>query len=369
MANLTNLILSNLAKPSGLWPKLFDLFENFVGNYGWTIVLFTLAVKLIVSPFDFYNRYSTRKNTLIQKRLSGQVQKINQKYAHNRDEQNRQVAALYKKEGYNMIGSCVFMLINLTVTLVVFFTFFNSLRTISSYKLLNQYDALHNTYYTTLEETGNIQEAEAKTLETFQDFNAKNKWLWVDNIWRKDAKVNSIPSYQDIVSTTKKSNKNQYVEYVNNINEAEYNAVTNSIKSENKNWNGYFIIAALVLLTTFLSQYLTEKSNGSNQNNNPEIANQTQNTMKVMKLVMPLIMLIFVITNTASFGIYILIGNIFGILTNILFGFIVKKLTKKEEEKYLAYLEKESLRNSKKQTQSKPRMVTYKNLGDKLWTL
>lgn len=368
MANLTNLILSTLAKPSGLWPKLFDFFESFIGNYGWTIVLFTLAVKLIVSPFDFYNRYSTRKNTLIQKRLSGQVQKLNQKFAHNRDECNRQVAALYKKEGYNMVGSCVFMLVNMIVTLVIFFTFFNSLRTISSYKLLNQYDSLQNCYYKTLNETGNIEAAEAETLELFLEINDKNEWLWVNNIWRKDAKVNSIPTYKNMVDAAKSSNKKVYTEYINNIPEEQYNAVMNSIKSENKDWNGYFILAILVLATTFLSQYLSERSNDptKKQNEQPDLNTQTQSTMKIMKLVMPLIMLIFVVTNTASFGIYILVGNIFGILTNILFGFIVKKLTKTEEEKYFAYIEKERIKNSKKPIHTKPKMVTYKNLGDRL---
>ena len=98
MANITTL-LATLSEPSGLWPKLFEFFSSWVPNYGWTIVLFTIAVKLLVSPLDFYNRYSTRKNTLIQKRLAGQVQKINIKYQNNKEEANRQVSALYKKEG------------------------------------------------------------------------------------------------------------------------------------------------------------------------------------------------------------------------------------------------------------------------------
>ena len=37
--------------------------------------------------------------------------------------------------------------------------------------------------------------------------------------------------------------------------------------------------------------------------------------------------------------------------------------TKKEEEKYLAYIEKESIKNAK-HTHVKPHMVNYKNLGE-----
>lgn len=371
MVNIIKSTLLNLNAPSGLWSSIFKFIEGFIVNYGWSIVFFTLFVKLILSPFDFYTRYSTRKNNLIQKRLSGQVYKINQKFASNREEANRQVAALYKKEGYNMIGSCIYMLVNMIITLVVFFGFFNSLRDISAYKLLNQYNTLHTTYYTTLEETGSIEDAKAKTLESYVEINDKNQFLWIENIWRKDSKVDSIPAYEDLVKTAKESKNDEYIEFISNVSEAEYNTVISSIKSENRSWNGYFILAILVVLSSLLQQYLTEKSNDTKtklQNNNDQLTAQTQSTMKIMKLVLPLILFIFVVTNTASFGIYVLIGNIWGILTNLLFGFIVKKLTKKEEDKYLDYLQKESLKNHKK-PQQKPKMVTYKNLGDRLWTL
>lgn len=368
---MVNLIfsLASISPPTGLWPSIFRFIEGFVFSYGWVIVLFTLFVKLILSPFDFYTRYSTRKNNLIQKRLSGQVLKINQKFSSNREEANRQVAALYKKEGYNMIGSCVFMLINLVVTLVVFFGFFNSLKAISSYKVINQYGELHQTYYTELEKTNSIEAAEAKTLEAFLEINDKNSFLWIENIWRKDSKVDSIPSYNDLVEAAKNSKNEEYVTFVNSISETEYNKVMASVKSENRSWNGFFILAALVAVTSLLQQYLTEKSNGTtdkDKNQDPMTA-QSQNTMKIMKLVLPIILIIFVTSNTASFGIYVLVGNIWGILTNLLFGVLVKKLTKKEEQKYLDYLQKESLKNNKK-PQQKPKMVTYKNLGDKLWT-
>ena len=366
MANLTTFLLEGLAKPTGLWPKLFDWFESFVGNYGWTIVLFTLAVKLLVSPLEFYNRYSTRKNTLIQKRLGDQVQKINIKYQNNREEANRQVSALYKREGYNMVGSCVFMLINMIVTLVIFFTFFDSLRVISSYKMINQYDQLQTVYYQTLENTENTQESEQKTLETFLEINENNKWLWLNNIWRKDAKVNSIPSYTDLVKAAENSKEKDLIEYINTIPEEQYNEVISSISSQNREWNGFFILAILTLLTTFLSQYISEKMNDAKPKNTTsnEMSNPNQATMQVMKLILPLIMLTFVLTNTASFGIYILVGNLFGIITNILFSFIVKKITKKEEAKYLAYIEKQAIQRTKKNI--KPRMVNYKNLGDRL---
>ena len=364
MANLS-ILLAELVEPSGLFAKLFTWFSSFVSNYGWAIVLLTIAVKLITSPLDFYNRYSTKKNTLIRKRLDPQVKKITQKFQNNQAEANRQVSLLYKKEGYNMIGSCVFMLINLVITSVIFFSFFNTLREISSYKMLNQYQNLEQTYYTTLNETGSISAAEDKTLELYLDFQEENSWLWVKNIWRNDSKVNSVPSYEDLVTVAEKSKEKSHKEYISSISEEQYNAVTKSIQSENAEWNGYFLIAVLVALTSFLSQYIAEKQQNTKNKKDTNI-DPNQKSMEMLKYILPLIILLFVLTNTASFGIYILIGNIFGILINFLFGFLVKLLTQKEEEKYLAFLEKESIKTVKKE--QRPRMVTYKNLGDRLWT-
>lgn len=358
-----NYLLAELSEPSGLWASLFNWFSSFVLNYGWTIVLFTLAVKLIVSPLDFYNRYSTRKNTLIQKRLSGQVQKINQKFQNNREEANRQVSLLYKKEGYNMIGSCVFMLVSMIVSTVIFFSFFNALREISSYKMLNQYQTMENVYYETLNSTGSVQEAEAKTLEAYLEFEEDNSWLWVKNVWRNDSKVNSVPTYSDLVKVAKNSGEKEHKEYIASISEERYNTVTKSIQSENSAWNGYYIIAVLVVLTSLLSQYISERMNNP-KSKKTQTDDPTQKSMQMMKLILPLVILIFVLTNTASFGIYILVGNVFGLIFNILVGFLVKKLTQKEEEKYLAYVEKEAIKNSKKE--QRPHMVTYKNLGDRL---
>ena len=99
MANVISLMLREaILTPTGLWSTIYNWLEAWIGNYGWTILIFTIFVKLIVLPLEFYNRYLSRKNGFIQKRLSGQVAKLNEKYKNNRDQANQAVSALYKKE-------------------------------------------------------------------------------------------------------------------------------------------------------------------------------------------------------------------------------------------------------------------------------
>lgn len=362
MANIIFTILRDAPlKPNSLWPKIYYWIESFIGNYGWTIFIFTLFVRLLVLPLDFYNRYSTRKNTFIQKRLNGQVQKINAKCGNDKNKANQQVNALYKKEGYNMMGSCIFTLINLVVTLVVFFSFFNSLKAISSYKMLDQYYVLEQTYEQT---EGTTEDKQNAVAIKYNEIKKDSSWLWVKNIWRKDGKASVVPTYQEL-SKAVKSSKN-YNEYIESISEEQYNTVMGNLITSGSKWNGYYILAILAGALSYLSQVISDLTNRSkNEPKKKSSTDQLGATGKILKILMPAIMIIFVLTSTASFGIYVLSSTLIGIITSVSISFFVKKMTRKEEDKYLAYLEKEALQE-KKIVNKKPKMVNYKRIGDRL---
>ena len=90
--------------------------------------------------------------------------------------------------------------------------------------------------------------------------------------------------------------------------------------------------------------------------------------MKGMKLVLPIMMIVFALTNSASFGIYLIASSLIGIITNVATSFLVNKLTRKEEEKYLVWAEKEALQRAKHpaKEQKKPQMVNYKSISGKM---
>lgn len=376
MVNVINFMLREaIAEPTGLWATLYTWFESWIGNYGWTILLFTVFVKLIVLPLEFYNRYLGRKNNFIQKRLSGQVAKLNEKYKSNRDQANQAVSALYKREGYNMVGTCVFTLLNLIITLVLFISFFNTLRDISAYKMLDQYRTLEQAYNVTYEQTGNTVLAEDAVLVKYEEISGNSKWLWVENIWKKDSNVSIVPNYKELNSAVKSANDDKYKEYFNPeselyINEADYNKVMTKLIGSESGWNGYFILAILAGLLSFLSQYLSELQNKTGKekqlaHKSPE-EEQMQKSMKFMRLLLPAMMVIFALTNSASFGIYLIASSLIGIITNYALGFLAKRLTRKEEQKYLDWLEKESLNQAKHMKTHNPRMVNYKSISGKM---
>ena len=168
MVSLTQMILS-VAKPSGLWESFIFALQNGIVNYGWTIIVFTIIIKLILSPMDFYIKYSSKKTTLVQQKLAPQMQKLQKKYGNNQQQLQLQMNQLYKKEGFSMVGSCVTMLVNLILSMVIFLTIYNGLRNISAYNVLNQYNLLHSAYYQTYYQELEISNYQDLTAEELQE--------------------------------------------------------------------------------------------------------------------------------------------------------------------------------------------------------
>ncbi len=67
-------------EPSWLWEKIILHVFDFIANYGWRVVVFTLCLKLLLSPLDIYQRYKARKNQRITEKLKPQMEKLQKQY-------------------------------------------------------------------------------------------------------------------------------------------------------------------------------------------------------------------------------------------------------------------------------------------------
>jgi len=144
MAILSTLL--SVAKPTGMWESIIWAFESFTNNYIWAVVLLTVIIRIIWSPLDTYNRRITAKNTAMQAKMQPELQKIQEKYGHDKQLLNQKTNEIYKKNNYNMMGSCGFMLVFMVLNLVIFFTLFTGLNNIASYKIYENYDNLKENY-------------------------------------------------------------------------------------------------------------------------------------------------------------------------------------------------------------------------------
>lgn len=112
-----------LAKP--LFVSLNYINDKYVHNYGWSIVLVTILINLLMLPLKFSNLKSMKKMAVLQP----QIKAIQEKYASlsmrdpRRAQQQQEMMELYKKHGVNPLGGCLPMLLQIPF----FFAFYKVL--------------------------------------------------------------------------------------------------------------------------------------------------------------------------------------------------------------------------------------------------
>ena len=136
--------------------SILDGINSVVGNYGWTIVVFSLLLRLVIFPFDYKSRVSMRKTTKIQPQMNA----LQKKYANDKDTLNRKMSELYKKEKINPLSSCLPMLL----TMPILFAVWAALRMMANEQMVQQ--------------VFDILQGKEPVMES---------WLWVKNLWMPDS--------------------------------------------------------------------------------------------------------------------------------------------------------------------------------------
>lgn len=111
--------LTILAKPI-FW--LLEKIHNFVGNWGWSIILLTILIKLVFFPLSAasYKSMARMKEvqprlTLMKEQFKGEPQKLNQA-----------MMEMYRKEKINPVGGCLPVVIQIPVFISLYWVLLSS---------------------------------------------------------------------------------------------------------------------------------------------------------------------------------------------------------------------------------------------------
>ena len=342
--------------PGGLWASLIKIFYSFITNYAWAIVVFTVCLKILLSPIDFLQRRSTAKMQRANAKIQPELDKLQKRYGANPQIFRQKQAELYKKNNVNMGGSCIVMILYMVSTLVIFMTLFNSLGTISRFKITDQYDQLKATYYNSVE----IDTTDKTTIQLVEQLNSlsteqkevaeqavvdkymeiKDSWLWVNNIWISDSVANRIPDFNSYIgssgTTFEAIEGVATAEELKTAAETEYKSIMNKLLNEHNGPNGYYILSVLSVLVSVLTQVLTTKMMQPKQDKQKLYLNQEKPKTKqnwFMLIFLPAIMLIFTLTSSAAFSVYILFNSLISTLLIPITMGISNAIDRRQEEK------------------------------------
>lgn len=113
-----------------------------VGVVGIGVVVFTLILKAITTPFDIYQRVKMRKQTLIMRGMKEDLEKLQKQYANDKQTYQMKMMELQKKNGYNPFGACLPMIISIVILIVAVWGF----NSYSQYANLSMYEQMAHSY-------------------------------------------------------------------------------------------------------------------------------------------------------------------------------------------------------------------------------
>ncbi|MBQ3755226.1 MAG: membrane protein insertase YidC, partial [Clostridia bacterium] len=210
-------VSGDVSEPTHFMAKLMYKLGETDGlknaSFGWTVVVFTIILRLILSPLDIWQKLIARKNSKAMERMRPQLEALNEKYGDDKQRLQQEQMALYKKEHYSMLGMCLPTII----TFVVFFVVFAGFRQMVGYQYAKDYKTSAEAFNTVVaqeidaygygDRNGDgikdladidptdadvvkikariIDKAQSAVLETYRSEDQANirGWLWIKNIF------------------------------------------------------------------------------------------------------------------------------------------------------------------------------------------
>ena len=323
MLNSVSLLLA-----SNFWTTIIDFFAKAIVNYGWAIIVFTICLKLVLSPLDILQRVSSQKQSRVMAVIQPEINALQEKYKNDREKLNQETNKLYKKYKVNVGGMCITMLVTMAISLIVLFTLYSSIRSYGTEKLYTTYQELDNAYiaaeseYSTLTDTDLTQEEyiDQAIILKYDELSKQNSWLWIKNVWKSDTNTSQFVEFDDYADHFNLEGEDR------ELAKARYDSITSTIVGDGKDNNGYYLIIIFAVLVSFLTQFLSTKvlaPKGQKMNL----------TNKIMMAVIPITMLILAMTSNVVFTLYISTNSVMAAIISTIISLVLRRINKGKNDK------------------------------------
>lgn len=311
--------MANMNIISQFLKNVLSFIDGIIGNYGVSVIVFTLLVRVVLLPLDI----KSKKSMKAMERVRPQMDYINKKYAQDKELLNKKMSELYKKEGINPLSGCLPMLLQLPIL----FCMFTAMRVVANEKTVEMI-------------LGIMENGQQPVFDSF---------LWIKNVFQPDAfwspmlptagsttlaAINAVTG-SEWLTLENVELMNTFVtseQYATLIAQWGYDTVTYSAPllvwtlTILRSWNGLFILPVLSGVSQMLATKLTPQSSSTDA--------QQQSTSKMMQYLFPLFSLWICATSTSAFAIYWVASNVIQIAqtwaVNIIFDRKENATTPKE---------------------------------------
>ena len=279
---------------------VLNYLYNWVQNYGWAIIIFSVLLKLILLPFTIKKQKNIKKSA----KISEETSKLQVKYKNDPEKLNREIMDLYKREKASPFSGCLSSVLQLIIFISVFYLVSSPL-----------------TYMKKIDKT------------------------IIDNYKTELTESGQTSSYPEIKIIENKSQEDEKV----NINMNFLGLDLSKVPMQNLNDVRVYIIPILYIVVIFINTKittnLTSKNNNKNKNeNNKELKTAGEETTEEqmesiqqmtnsMSYMMPIMSVAIALIAPLGLSLYWLVSNLLQLVERITIDFVSNKINKAEEEK------------------------------------
>lgn len=281
---------------------VLNYLYNWVQNYGWAIIIFSVLLKLILLPFTIKQQKNIKKSA----KISEETSKLQVKYKNDPEKLNREIMDLYKREKASPFSGCLSSVLQLIIFISVFYLVSSPL-----------------TYMKKIDKT------------------------IIDNYKTELTESGQASSYPEIKIIENKSQEDEKV----NINMNFLGLDLSKVPMQNLNDVRVYIIPILYIVVIFINTKittnLTSKNNNKNKNenkNNKELKTAGEETTEEqmesiqqmtnsMSYMMPIMSVAIALIAPLGLSLYWLVSNLLQLAERITIDFVSNKINKTEEEK------------------------------------
>ena len=289
---------------ANIFGYLLNFINNFVGNYGLAIILFTVLIKIIMLPLSIKQQRTMKKST----ELNEKIKVLQFKYKNDPEKLNREMMDLYKKENMSPFSGCLSTIAQFILLISIFYM----VRCPLTYMEKINNDQI-NTYVQQLKDGG---------------ITVNQAYSEIDIIRELDYLKEKMPEDEGL--------------NIINLNMNFCGLDLSKIPQQNLNDWTVYIIPALYIISTFISMKITtsmqkksKKNDGviditekeekdSKEEEKNEMEDMMEQSNKMMSWMMPIMSVSISLVAPLGLALYWLVNNILMIGERLVLNKIIK---------------------------------------------
>ncbi len=275
---------------------------NLVANYGLSIIIFTVLIKLILLPLNIHSQKAMKK----QQKVQPIIAQLQEKYKNDQEKLQREMMKIYKENNISMAGGCLPMFIQFPILIGLYQVIQKPLSYLKGVDWMQQavIDKVYMLRDAMASSIGSLAQQTEEQLANMSQIQLSN-WAgivngpsdpWVINFNFLGLDLSNVPS--------------EAFGYIMRLDFSDWSKIL------------LLLIPILAVVSSLLTNKITMLQTGQTKTNDNSQASQMQKSMLWM---MPLMSGFFTLTLPSGLGIYWIISSVMQIVQQLVLNYYFDK--------------------------------------------